>query len=241
VHNRSLLVQAVVLTFVLTNSLHAAAPDLTGNWVAEVAASTVSNGVPNYFRFTLRQTDFALAGELRAIPVSGSVKPDGAFELTVRTQTWSGKITGEELIATTVSTDSSQQALSVRAWREKEPQSQRRTHDFVPNEFHRLFSGRIAPALRIFPGDTVKTITVDAVGFDSYGVRRSAGGNPQTGPFYIEGALPGDTLAIRLTRIQLNRDTATTTSSLSAIAILASFLVLVGVFRNTIVVCKFDG
>jgi acetamidase/formamidase len=24
------------------------------------------------------------------------------------------------------------------------------------------------------------------------GVRRSMGGNPETGPFYVEGAMPGD-------------------------------------------------
>jgi amidase len=39
-------------------------------------------------------------------------------------------------------------------------------------------------------------------------VRRSMGGNPETGPFYVEGAMPGDTLAIRLDRLRLNRDTA---------------------------------
>jgi hypothetical protein len=33
---------------------------------------------------------------------------------------------------------------------------------FEPTEFHRRFSGAIPPALRIFPGDTVKTRTVDA-------------------------------------------------------------------------------
>jgi acetamidase/formamidase len=34
------------------------------------------------------------------------------------------------------------------------------------------------------------------------------GGNPQTGPFYIQSAIPGDTLVIHLTRLQLNRDYA---------------------------------
>ena len=31
------------------------------------------------------------------------------------------------------------------------------------------------------------------------------GGNPQTGPFYVEGAEPGDTLAVRFDRLQPNR------------------------------------
>ena len=34
------------------------------------------------------------------------------------------------------------------------------------------------------------------------------GGNPETGPFFVEGAMPGDTLAIKFHRIRLNRDSA---------------------------------
>jgi acetamidase/formamidase len=62
--------------------------------------------------------------------------------------------------------------------------------------------------LRIWPGDTVHTTTVDAGGADEQGIRRSLGGNPETGPFYIETAWPGDTLAVHFTRIRLNRDYA---------------------------------
>jgi amidase len=80
--------------------------------------------------------------------------------------------------------------------------------DFEPTVFHRTFSGAATPALRIFPGDTVATRTIDAGGTDWSGRRRWAGGNPQTGPFFIEGVMPGDVLAIRLHRVRLNRDTA---------------------------------
>ena len=72
----------------------------------------------------------------------------------------------------------------------------------------RVFADAIPPALHIFPGDTVRTWTVDAGGTDSNGVRCSQGGNPQTGPFYVEGAFPGDTLVLKLNRIRLNRDSA---------------------------------
>ena len=89
-------------------------------------------------------------------------------------------------------------------------------HDFVPTTFHRYFSGSIPPALRIWPGDTVHTETVDAGGIDKTGARRSRGGNPLTGPFYVEGALNGDTLAIHFTRIRLNRDTARSGTSITA-------------------------
>jgi acetamidase/formamidase len=81
-------------------------------------------------------------------------------------------------------------------------------HDFVPKQFHRLFSGAITPALTIRPGDTVRTWSVDAGGRDAHNTRLSAGGNPQTGPFYVEGAIPGDTLKVTLIKVALNRDTA---------------------------------
>ena len=58
--------------------------------------------------------------------------------------------------------------------------------------------------MHINSGDTIKTWTVDAGGRDPKGVRRSMGGNPETGPFYVEGAMPGDTLAIKFQRIRLN-------------------------------------
>src|SRR6185437_11352595 len=38
--------------------------------------------------------------------------------------------------------------------------------------------------------------------------QRAAGANPQVGPFYIEGALPGDTLVVKLNRVRVNRDSA---------------------------------
>jgi amidase len=61
------------------------------------------------------------------------------------------------------------------------------------------------PALRIGDGDTVETKTVDAAGSDQNGNAVTEGGNPQTGPFYVEGAEPGDTLAIHLEHLRPNR------------------------------------
>jgi len=81
-------------------------------------------------------------------------------------------------------------------------------HEFKPTAFYREFSAALPPVLHIWPGDTVHTTTVDAGGSDERGIRRSLGGNPQTGPFYIETAFPGDTLAVHFTRIRLNRDYA---------------------------------
>jgi acetamidase/formamidase len=97
-------------------------------------------------------------------------------------------------------------------------------HVFEPKEFHRVFSGTIPPVLHVHPGDTVKTWSVDAGGVDAKGVRRSRGGNPLTGPFYVEGALPRDTLVVRLKRVRLNRNTAVSGDTIVASAITPNYV-----------------
>jgi hypothetical protein len=64
-----------------------------------------------------------------------------------------------------------------------------RSFDFEPTQFAGLF-GPAKPVLNISPGDTVRTWTLDAEGFDSHGIRKVALVNPQTGPFYVETAMP---------------------------------------------------
>ncbi len=83
-----------------------------------------------------------------------------------------------------------------------------RRHEFTPTSFYRQFSAANKPVLTVSPGDTIHTSTVDAGGKDEKGISRVLGGNPETGPFYVETAAPGDTLAVHLTRLRLNRDWA---------------------------------
>ena len=77
-------------------------------------------------------------------------------------------------------------------------------HRFQPSVYHTAL-GSFEPALRIACGDTVVTTTVDNAGRDASDQSVTPGGNPQTGPFYIEGAAPGDTLAVRFDRLWPNR------------------------------------
>ena len=78
------------------------------------------------------------------------------------------------------------------------------THRFLPDRYHTAL-GTYDPALRVADGDTVITTTVDAAGGDAANRPVTPGGNPQTGPFHVEGAEPGDTLAVRLDRLRPNR------------------------------------
>ena len=84
---------------------------------------------------------------------------------------------------------------------------------YVPVSFSNMFSLNLAPVLHIRSGDTVSTETIDASGHDKNGVKRQQGGNPLTGPFFIEDCREGDVLQITLVHIALNRPYAFTTES----------------------------
>jgi amidase len=84
---------------------------------------------------------------------------------------------------------------------------------FNPEAFYNSFSANVNPALHINSGDTVVTETIDASGRDKNGVKRQRGGNPLTGPFFINEAKAGDLLKINLIKIALNRKTAFTSES----------------------------
>lgn len=77
-------------------------------------------------------------------------------------------------------------------------------HTFVPTHYHTTI-GSHTPVLRIADGDTVVTSTVDARGADASGKQVTQPGNPMTGPFYVEGAQPGDTLVVKLEKLRPNR------------------------------------
>lgn len=78
-------------------------------------------------------------------------------------------------------------------------------HHFTPEHYFTTMAAH-EPVFRIVPGDTVHTTTVDASGRDATGAVITPGGNPQTGPFYVDGVMPGDTLVVRLHAITPNRN-----------------------------------
>jgi amidase len=76
----------------------------------------------------------------------------------------------------------------------------------VAETYYNTFSHSHPVLSRIRPGDTVSTRTLDASGRDLAGTVRARPPNPLTGPFYVEGAEPGDALAVRFTRVRMNRN-----------------------------------
>jgi amidase len=104
------------------------------------------------------------------------------------------------------------------------PPAKPRDIHFEPTDFFGTYSAANKPVLTIFPGDIVHTSTADAGGVDAKGVHHR-GGDSNVGPFYVEGALPGDTLVVHLLKVRTNRATAHQGSHLNANAATAAYLV----------------
>jgi acetamidase/formamidase len=95
----------------------------------------------------------------------------------------------------------------------------RRTHRLIPERYYFTY-GPADAALVVRSGDRVITTTRDAGGGDEKrrpipkAMKHYAPdtelkeGNPLTGPIVMEGARPGDALAVTIRRIKLTRDTA---------------------------------
>ncbi len=80
------------------------------------------------------------------------------------------------------------------------------THRITGTKFYNSFHHRHPVLLKIKPGDTVVTRTIDASGRDDKGEVVGEASNPLTGAFYIEGAAPGDAIAVTFGRIRMNRN-----------------------------------
>ena len=197
--------------------------DLAGDWVLALDLY----GETNHQRMTVETTGDRITAAAWGLKLEGGIR-DGRLELKR-----SGKDGPPVTMSGTVERDGMAGDFSIEDLKGKwkatripiRPPGAPRELVFEPKEFHRVFSGAIPPVLHIHPGDTVKTWSVDAGGVDAKGVRRSLGGNPLTGPFYVEGALPGDALVVKLKRIRLNRDTAISSGGLALSAITPDYAV----------------
>jgi len=190
-----------------------AGPGVSGRWV--VVADFY--GSPLYFALELKQEGDKLTGNFGGDKLEGSMSGDAlrflAKDEQGGTEEVKATMQGGIMSGTAIFIDSddpahpathSFTATIVPARRAQAPQR----HEFTPTTFYRQFSSANKPVLTVAPGDTIHTTTVDAGGADENSVTRVLGGNPETGPFYVETAVPGDTLVVHLTRVRLNRDWA---------------------------------
>ncbi len=92
-------------------------------------------------------------------------------------------------------------------------------HEIVAETYYRTFSKSYPVLARITPGDTVVTKTLDSGGQDLHDEHLHEAGNPLTGPFFIEGAEPGDSISVSLDKVRLNRDWGYTSYRLGLVSL----------------------
>jgi amidase len=207
-----LLVPGVLLAQSAQEAARPASGGVSGRWVV----NTDYFGSTIYYRMELKQEGEKLTGNFDGDKLEGTLKGNAIYFLAKDeeggTDEGKGTLQGGTITGTVVFTHPNDRehpthkftADLVPARRAGSPQK----HEFVPTTFYRQFSALNKPVLTIAPGDSVHTTTVDAGGKDEKGVTRVLGGNPETGPFYVETAAPGDTLVVHLTKVRLNRDWA---------------------------------
>jgi acetamidase/formamidase len=77
-------------------------------------------------------------------------------------------------------------------------------YELKMNELKTVY-GPLPPVMHVKPGDTIDTTTVDADGKEAEAAGFKVNGpNPLTGPFYVDGAEPGDILKVKFIAIDVN-------------------------------------
>jgi acetamidase/formamidase len=207
----------------------ALAADYAGSWEVAVRES----GGKNYY---LPMTDGRLlieaggqAARFNRLAFTGRLEKDGLHLACTTPAKPCGELvlqlTGERLTGTGSLLDGDGLARPVSLVGQRPvPRRAPKSFDYVPADFHNVYSPSIAPVLRLQPGDSVRTSTLDSRGQDKNGKPLAPRGNHLIGPFYVEGAMPGDTLVVHLNRVRTNRDTAYQSNLVASTALEAGYL-----------------
>jgi amidase len=194
----------------------AGAARLAGEWIFEMQG----DAQPQRVVFAI--TGDSLKGKVYGQDLSG-VLAGARITFVVGSYRWRGVVSGDSIQGWLGGGSDSSRWTAFRV----RPPAVPRALTLDPERYHRAITANVPPAMRLFSGDTVRTTTVDAGGWGAAPrtangnrpARRTAGGNPLTGPFYVEGAVPGDVIAVRLHRVALDRDWAFSGTSLVNTAI----------------------
>lgn len=234
---------AAVLCGILLMARPALAADISGNYIAQVTTSPTAE--QQYARVTLKADGNTVTGTWGDRKVAGSLAGATVTLTLTEAAGGSGGALKGTVSGTSLAGDGTLAPAAGRGpngtggpggaaaagpvavtWKltPYTPPAAPKTYDFEPTSFYTTYSSIWEPVLRIYPGDTVRTRTVDN-DRDAKATRYGVGGNPSTGPFYVEGALPGDTLVVRLNKLRANKKTARQGGRINARAINASYLV----------------
>ena len=216
---------AIATLCVVVMAVSASAADVSGRW--ELTARLLND--VNHARVTFTVTGEKLTGTLNELTLEGTVKGDEVAFVATRPNgerfgAFKGRVKGNDITGTASWPGFTEDVSWVARRAAKERPDKPQVHQFEPKEFHRVFSDAIPPALQIFPGDTVRRGRSSRLAPIARAVRRSQGGNPETGPFYIEGAFPGDTLVVKLNKVRVNRDSAISGGRIASTALSPAYV-----------------
>ena len=213
--------RALASLAVLAISHLACAADLNGDWIGQLTGPFDSAYTAQYNHVTLKSEGDRLSGIWGGYELSGSINGNDvqislAFAPGQPAGTLHGALTADGVAGTGSVTPPrraggmggvTQQPgdVTFKLTRALNPPAAPQTYNYDPKVFYGTYSAAEPPVLHIFPGDTVSTRTIDTAGRDAQAIRHGTGGDVNTGPFYIEGALPGDTLVVKLLKVQVNK------------------------------------
>lgn len=180
-------------------------------------------GNPAYQLLSVPDTDGAVVGRFDGDPLQGQrdgrelrftvTGSDGAIYRFRAEQTPDGLRGNADYPDSNIPGERAEHPFTARRLPER-PAGGPRQYDFVPTDYANAFSPHRAPVLTVWPGDSIRTTTVDSGGVDAHNKTRALFGNPQTGPFYVMDAEPGDQLAVHIVKLRLNRDHADSLDSI---------------------------
>ena len=220
--NKKLNIAILILIAGIAFPWMCAAKDASGDWVGQLTGPFDSQYTAQYDHVTLKADGAKLSGAWGAYRLAGTVtgvkaeltltdasgKPAGTLTGSAGDDTFSG--TGQVAPPRRAGGTATQppNAVTWKLTRAAAPPAMPKTYDYDPKVFYGTYSAAEPPVLHVFPGDTVNTRTIDTNGRDANATRHGSGGDANTGPFYIEGALPGDTLVVKLVKLRTNVPTA---------------------------------
>lgn len=206
---------------------------VSGQWIV----TTDLWGNPAYRTLSLIQDGEVLTGDIDGDEItgrrSGSTIEFRSVDADNATYSFAGAIEEGRIVGTADFPDTNNPAMraahafSARRVPDRPPGPPRH-YEFTPTDYSNEFSPHRLPVLTIWPGDTVHTRTIDSGGVDENGITRALFGNPQTGPFFVATASPGDTLVVRIRRLRLNRDYADSLDTIVGRALGLSFAAKAG-------------
>jgi acetamidase/formamidase len=210
--------------------------DLSGEWIGQMAGPFDSQYTAQYNHVNVKSNGTKLSGVWGNYVVDGR-QTGATIEISLLDQNGmaagnlSGNVTGDGVSGLGKVTPQrriggpapSPTDVTWKLTRAAHTPATPKAYDFEPTSFYATYSAAEPPVLHIFPGDVVNTRTVDAAGRDAKVPRR--GGDANTGPFYVEGALPGDTLVVKILTLRTNKKTARQGSRFNQHAVTTAYAV----------------